>query len=521
MEYRVRLICRCTAILAASLGGIAIIGWYTGNTLLTETFLGRPSMKANTAFGPMLGAFTLWIPFGPQLFDRVASRLISIAIILLGVLTLLEYLLQINLGIDQLIISDTHTDADGFLGRMSVITAVCFVLFGAGRLIANHRGTMADALFVSSYVTGLCTMYLVFLGYLYGSPGFYSPFSMTSIALHTAIGFVFLFVGLALLRPDIGWVHFLHSDSVGATFVRLMLPVVVIVVPLMGWLRLQGELAGWYDLRFGLALFAIVNVIILTSTLWVAGRKADQLDDARQAANDRLKDVQEQLLHLSRLTEMGQFASVISHEIRQPLTAIAAAAMAARRKILHLHDPVAVESASLIETVVQHTFETSKIMEATLNFSKNVGGSRTEEKLNEVIKEALTLGLIGARDVKMKLRLAEDLPLLVIDKIQIQQVLINLMRNSVEALQSVSRREITIVTSADEQFVRVVVADTGPGVPTEVVAKLFQPFVTTKTKGVGIGLSLCRSIIEAHGGAMWAGSNEAGGATFYFQLRRQ
>ena len=95
------------------------------------------------------------------------------------------------------------------------------------------------------------------------------------------------------------------------------------------------------------------------------------------------------------------------------------------------------------------------------------------------------------------------------------------MRNSVEALQSVSRREITITTSADEQFVRVVVADTGPGVPTEVVAKLFQPFVTTKTKGVGIGLSLCRSIIEAHGGAMWAGSNEAGGATFYFQLRRQ
>jgi signal transduction histidine kinase len=95
------------------------------------------------------------------------------------------------------------------------------------------------------------------------------------------------------------------------------------------------------------------------------------------------------------------------------------------------------------------------------------------------------------------------------------------MRNSVEALQSVSRREITITTSADEQFVRVVVADTGPGVPTEVVAKLFQPFVTTKTKGVGIGLSLCRSIIEAHGGAMWAASNEAGGATFYFQLRRQ
>ena len=104
------------------------------------------------------------------------------------------------------------------------------------------------------------------------------------------------------------------------------------------------------------------------------------------------------------------------------------------------------------------------------------------------------------------------------DKIQIQQVILNLVRNSIEAMQSVPRRELTIVASEDGDFIQVHVSDTGPGLAPEVADRLFQPFVTTKEAGMGIGLSICRSIIDAHGGRLWATPNEGGGLSFRFRL---
>jgi two-component system sensor kinase FixL len=108
---------------------------------------------------------------------------------------------------------------------------------------------------------------------------------------------------------------------------------------------------------------------------------------------------------------------------------------------------------------------------------------------------------------------------ILIDKVQIQQVLINLIRNSVEAMQSVTKRELRILTSADvEGSIEVAVSDTGPGLSEEVASRLFQPFVTTKEKGMGIGLTICQSIVEAHNGRLWATPNEDGGVEFRFRL---
>jgi len=128
---------------------------------------------------------------------------------------------------------------------------------------------------------------------------------------------------------------------------------------------------------------------------------------------------------------------------------------------------------------------------------------------------------VGSADAntKMIVELDQKLPAVQIDKIQVQQVVINLVRNAVEAMQSVERRELTITTSADqENGVEVTISDTGPGLPPEVAARIFHPFVTTKEKGMGIGLSICQSIIEAHGGRIWATPNETGGVAFHFRL---
>ena len=131
------------------------------------------------------------------------------------------------------------------------------------------------------------------------------------------------------------------------------------------------------------------------------------------------------------------------------------------------------------------------------------------------------MGFVGAADINVRvhLELDPDLPLVSIDKIQIQQVLINLIRNGIEAMLHVDRRELSIATArSDTDFVQVTVTDTGPGLPPEVLARLFQPFITTKEKGMGIGLTICQSIVEAHGGRIWPIDEQRVGAGFSFLL---
>jgi two-component system sensor kinase FixL len=121
--------------------------------------------------------------------------------------------------------------------------------------------------------------------------------------------------------------------------------------------------------------------------------------------------------------------------------------------------------------------------------------------------------------IQVKVQLDPDVKEAVIDRIEIQQVLVNLMRNAVEAMQESPKRELGVSTNRDnDDFVSVSVSDTGPGLASEVARRLFQPFVSTKAQGMGMGLNICRTIIEAHGGRLWADSNPGGGAVFRFRL---
>ncbi|RUU54995.1 ATP-binding protein, partial [Mesorhizobium sp. M2C.T.Ca.TU.002.02.1.1] len=139
-----------------------------------------------------------------------------------------------------------------------------------------------------------------------------------------------------------------------------------------------------------------------------------------------------------------------------------------------------------------------------------------------LIEDASSLALVGAReaDVRVTYELDPAAELVLTDRIQIEQVLLNLMRNAVEAMQGAPRRELRIVTAArHDGMAEVGVIDTGPGLAPEVSAQLFQPFVTTKKQGMGVGLSICRTIVESHGGHIWAEAPPGGGTAFRFTLR--
>ena len=143
------------------------------------------------------------------------------------------------------------------------------------------------------------------------------------------------------------------------------------------------------------------------------------------------------------------------------------------------------------------------------------------ESLPVVIQEASALALIGVgQKLKLDIRVADNAAEAVIDKIQIQQVLLNLMRNAVEAMADSERRELSITTRRAGERVEIGVADTGPGLPQTVRERLFQPFVTTKSDGMGVGLSVCRAIVEAHGGELHGGDAAGGGTVFRFTVPR-
>jgi two-component system sensor kinase FixL len=241
----------------------------------------------------------------------------------------------------------------------------------------------------------------------------------------------------------------------------------------------------------------------------------------RQQAERELHSLQSELAHVSRVTDMGTLATSIAHELNQPLTAIANYVEAARDM---LDDPTPETLAILKEALdecAQQSIRAGQIVRRLRDFMSRGETERRVESLSRLISEASALALVGAKEhgVEVELALDPSADNVLVDRIQIQQVLVNLIRNAIDAMAESPRRQLEIASQPDSNgFIRVSVADTGPGLAPEVADKLFQPFVTTKTDGMGIGLSICQTIIRAHEGRIWTGPSHLGGAAFHFTI---
>jgi two-component system sensor kinase FixL len=243
-------------------------------------------------------------------------------------------------------------------------------------------------------------------------------------------------------------------------------------------------------------------------------------DISEQRARDkRIQELQGELLHVTRMTAMGEMTSALAHEINQPLTALLNYTSAARRMAKNLGEPAA-QLVDILERAVDQTERAGLIIRRLRNFIEKREPDRAPEDVNKIVEDAIALGLAGFRDTGTKwiLKLQPGLPQVLIDKVQIQQILVNLIRNATEAMGGRDKRQLTITTALDGNEVEIAVADTGSGLPNDVVSRLFHPFVTTKERGMGMGLSICRTIAEAHGGRLWLAANTPQGATFKLSL---
>lgn len=241
----------------------------------------------------------------------------------------------------------------------------------------------------------------------------------------------------------------------------------------------------------------------------------------RQQTEARLQELQSELVHMSRLTAMGEMASALAHELNQPLSALANYMKGSRRLLENSSDDNAAVLRDAMDKAAEQALRAGQIIRRLRDFVARGESERRVEDVRKLVEEASALALVGVKDkgVQVRFSLAPRADFVLADKVQIQQVLLNLMRNAIEAMEEVHKRELAVSTAlVGDNMIEISVADTGAGISPEIAAQLFQPFVTTKRQGMGVGLSISRTIIEAHGGSIAPRPNPGGGTVFAFTL---
>jgi two-component system sensor kinase FixL len=242
----------------------------------------------------------------------------------------------------------------------------------------------------------------------------------------------------------------------------------------------------------------------------------------RQKTEGRLQELQAELIHMSRLTAMGEMASTLAHELNQPLSAISNYLSGARRILDGKSSSALPLVSEALDKASDQSIRAGQIISRLRNFVARGEAERKVESLSKLLEEASALALVGAKDQGVKVRFDLDTShdLIFADKVQVQQVVLNLIRNAIEAMAERPTRQLVISSAVlSDRMVRVSVSDTGTGLSPDILPQLFQPFVTTKTHGMGVGLSISKTIVEAHGGRLWAEPKPEGGTVFHLTLK--
>jgi C4-dicarboxylate-specific signal transduction histidine kinase len=241
----------------------------------------------------------------------------------------------------------------------------------------------------------------------------------------------------------------------------------------------------------------------------------------RKQAEEALRQAEADLARATRVTSMGELAASLAHEVNQPIAAAVTNANTCLRW-LSRDQPDLEEARAAASRIVQDGRRAGEIVKRVRQLFKKDTLQREPVDINEVVREMILL--LRSETIRfavlVRVELATDLPAFMGDRVQLQQVLMNLMTNSIDAMKDVDgTRELTIQSQRGEDGQLLIsVSDTGVGLPSQQADKIFNSFFTTKTQGTGMGLSISRSIVESHGGRLWAGANSPRGANFYFTL---
>ncbi len=241
----------------------------------------------------------------------------------------------------------------------------------------------------------------------------------------------------------------------------------------------------------------------------------------RQKTEARLQELQSELVHISRLTAMGEMASTLAHEVNQPLSAISNYLKGSQRLLEGAPDERSAAMRHALSKAADQAMRAGQIIRRLRDFVSRGESERRVENIIKLVEEASALALVGVKDsgIRVTFQFDPSVELVLADRVQIQQVVLNLIRNAMDAMADTKVRNLVVsVMPAGRTQVRVSVADSGVGIAPEIAEQLFQPFITTKRHGMGVGLSISRTIVQAHGGRIWVEPNLEGGTIFHFTL---
>jgi len=469
---------------------------YAGYCILANGF----GVAEPIDFGRVAAAAWLGLPnFSLPVFDGGAVALIApVAVILVAE----------NLGHVKAVSVMTGRNLDPYIGRAFIGDGVATMIAGCGggtgvTTYAENIGVMAVTKIYSSRVFVIAALFAILLGF---SPKFGAV--ILSIPRPVIGGLSSLLVGLIAATAARIWVENKVDFSRPGNLVTVGTSLV------LGAGNLAIDVGGFILGGIGTATF---GAIILNQLLGPRGRQA-----ARARAGSAWA-THAQLARAAQLTTMEETAASIAHEIKQPLTAIIMHGNAGARWLSNA-PPGIDEAMAALKHIVADGHRATQVIDSMRAMFRKDGGERAELlDVNEVVRDVIALlrdELDGA-GVTVRLELVDGLPQVLIDRIQLQQVVLNLLNNAAEAMSGVHDRPrvLEVRTSFDApDHVVMAIADSGSGIDPKNVAHIFDPFFTTKLRGMGMGLSICRSIVETHGGRLWVSPATPHGSVFHVRL---
>ncbi len=537
-----------TAITAGAftvtLGMVVLVGWYTGNKVLIQVMPMFVPMQYNTALGFVLcGSGMLLGIFN----NRYITLALGILLISLGSITLLEYMCGLNIGIDELFMKHDIVTKTSHPGRMAPNTAACFFLFGGTLLFSLFsRKPRYESLYKSMLASLIFGFSVVALsGYMTHLESAYGWGNLTRMAVHTSAGFVVLSIGLLLYlwRRDI--------DNITPIPYWLPIPVAIgaLTITICLWqahyfdsdvvIKMGGKASGQPYLLSASLIIGVLFSIALSLTVYfaivsnnrtrqiseanrkleseIADRKHVEVelvkyrDDLEVLVDERtkeLKESQKNLLSSERLAVLGRLSSGIAHEIRNPLATIGSSAYFLSKKLKDA-DEIVLKN---IDRIASEVKESTTIIQGLQDLATMDMPKKARKDITVVIEESLKTTVIP-KEVKVAIDIHKDEFFVDADVKQMSIMYKNLINNAVQAMEN--RGNIWIDANRTESNnVEVSIRDSGPGIKADDLKNVFTPFFGTKAMGFGFGLTICKMIIEKHGGKIDVKSEAGNGATF-------
>ncbi len=525
---RMRFSAAAAGVVGVAIALTVIVGWIFNITVLENMHAGLATMKINTAVALLCCGASLWLQVVTRRRSRweSAAQLLAAAAVIIGLLTLIQYTLGVNLGIDELLRRDTSSVAPLHPGRMSVATAMCLVCTGSAIGLLDRSAGLSQAMALAAVAISMLDM----LGYAYGIKSLYRVAAFSTMALHTAGIVCVVSIGVLLARPHRFAHRMLSSPSAGGVMMRRLLPGTLLIPLILGWLQLRGQYAGWYDNEFGLSLFALTTILILTTLVWWNARLLDRSDMRRRHLEADRADLLVRERGARQRAENALFArdqlmSMVSHELRTPLTPVLLIATALENRP-QLPDDVRDDLRVVREQVQIESRLIDDLLDLVSLGQGKLAIKRQSVDLNELCRKVIEnfSAAFAGKGVQLHRELSARRALVNGDSGRLQQVLRNLLDNALKFTPAGGQVWVGASDGEGGQLV-LEVRDSGVGIEPEALGRIFGAFeqgdLSTKRRfgGLGIGLTICRMLVGLHGGTIRAASGGADkGATFVVEL---